>query len=94
MGLDIVELIIAIEDEFDLKIPNEDAERLRTVGDIYWYVREHAQESSDTASRVIARERESDPLMDRVLDVIEHNTGVRRSSLVPDASLVNDLGLD
>jgi hypothetical protein len=61
MGLDIVELIMAVEDEFDLEIPNEDAERLRTVGDIYWYVREHTQESSGSASHLTARERESDP---------------------------------
>ncbi len=33
-SLDIVELVMAMEEEFDLEIPDEDAEKLRTVGDV------------------------------------------------------------
>ena len=32
-SLDIVELIMTLEQEFDLSIPDEEAERIRTVGD-------------------------------------------------------------
>ncbi|MCQ2362582.1 MAG: acyl carrier protein [Acidaminococcaceae bacterium] len=32
-SLDIVELIMAFEEEFDLEIPDEKAEKIRTVGD-------------------------------------------------------------
>jgi acyl carrier protein len=32
-SLDIVELIIAFEEEFDIEIPDEDAEKIKTVGD-------------------------------------------------------------
>lgn len=42
-SLDIVELIMALEEEFDLEIPDEDAEKLRTVGDAVEYIKENAQ---------------------------------------------------
>jgi len=34
-SLDIVELIMAFEEEFDIEIPDEDAEKIKTVGDAY-----------------------------------------------------------
>ncbi len=38
-SLDIVELIMAMEEEFDLQIPDEDAEKISTVGDAVNYVK-------------------------------------------------------
>ncbi|MDQ7793718.1 MAG: acyl carrier protein [bacterium] len=40
-SLDIVELIMAIEEEFDLEIPDEDAEKIATVGDAVAYILAH-----------------------------------------------------
>lgn len=37
-SLDAVEIIMAIEDEFEIEIPDEDAERFQIVGDIVKYV--------------------------------------------------------
>ena len=37
-SLDTVELVMAFEEEFDLEIPDEDAERMRTVADVISYV--------------------------------------------------------
>ena len=37
-SLDQVELIMALEDEFDLEIPDEDAEKLKTVKDALDYI--------------------------------------------------------
>lgn len=37
-SLDIVELVMAFEEEFDFEIPDEDAEKLSTVGDAISYV--------------------------------------------------------
>ena len=42
-SLDTVELVMALEDEFDLDIPDEDAEKLTTVGKAIDYVFEHAK---------------------------------------------------
>ncbi|MCS7233229.1 MAG: acyl carrier protein [Synergistetes bacterium] len=38
-SLDIVELIMAIEEEFDIEIPDEDAEKLTTVGAAVEYIK-------------------------------------------------------
>ncbi|MEE2856043.1 MAG: acyl carrier protein [Planctomycetota bacterium] len=37
-SLDIVELLMHLEDNFDMKIPDEDAEKLKTVGDAIAYI--------------------------------------------------------
>ncbi|MBE3093147.1 MAG: acyl carrier protein [Chloroflexi bacterium] len=37
-SLDIVELIMAFEEEFDIEIPDEDAEKIKTVGDTVKYL--------------------------------------------------------
>jgi len=40
-SLDIVELIMAIEEEFDLEIPDKEAEKITTVGDAVEYIKAH-----------------------------------------------------
>ncbi|HEX9691172.1 MAG TPA: acyl carrier protein [Gemmatimonadales bacterium] len=39
-SLDTVELVMAFEKEFDIDIPDEDAEKMRTVGDALTYLHE------------------------------------------------------
>lgn len=43
-SLDIVELIMALETEFDLEIPDEDAEKITTVNDVVEYIKAHTEE--------------------------------------------------
>ncbi len=40
-SLDIVELVMALEEEFDMEIPDEDAEKVVTVGDVVDYIKEN-----------------------------------------------------
>ena len=40
-SLDIVELIMALEEEFDTEIPDADAEKIVTVGDVVDYIKAH-----------------------------------------------------
>jgi acyl carrier protein len=42
-SLDAVELVMSIEEEFDLEIPDEDAEKLTTVSQIIEYIKNHKQ---------------------------------------------------
>ncbi len=42
-SLDTVELVMEIEDAFDLNIPDEDAEKIQTVGDAVRYIEKSAQ---------------------------------------------------
>jgi acyl carrier protein len=37
-SLDVVELVMALEDEFDLKIPDEDYDKIGTVGEVIEYI--------------------------------------------------------
>ena len=42
-SLDTVELVMALEEEFGLDIPDEDADKMKTVGDALEYLKSHAQ---------------------------------------------------
>ncbi len=42
-SLDIVELVMEFEDAFDMNIPDEDAEKIQTVGDAVNYIKERKQ---------------------------------------------------
>ena len=41
-SLDIVELIMALEEEFDMEIPDEEAEKISTVGDVINYIKSNS----------------------------------------------------
>ena len=41
-SLDTVELVMALEEHFDIEIPDEDAEKIATVGDAIQYIKENA----------------------------------------------------
>ncbi len=40
-SLDIVELVMALEEEFDIEIPDADAEKVATVSDVVEYIKEN-----------------------------------------------------
>jgi len=39
-SLDVVELVMAFEEQFGIEVPDEDAEKLQTVGDVNAYIKE------------------------------------------------------
>lgn len=41
-SLDTVELVMALEEEFSIEIPDEDADKIGTVGDAIQYITEHS----------------------------------------------------
>ena len=43
-SLDIVELVMELEEEFDMSIPDEDAEKIRTVGEAIDYIKKNRGE--------------------------------------------------
>ena len=48
-SLDTVELVMALEEEFHLEIPDEDAEKIATVGDAIEYIERKRSENPETA---------------------------------------------
>ena len=40
-SLDVVEMLMSVEDEFSVQIPDEDIESLKTVGDVVEYIQNH-----------------------------------------------------
>ena len=40
-SLDVVELLMSIEDEFDVEIPDEEIENIKTIGDLVQYIEEN-----------------------------------------------------
>lgn len=47
-SLDTVELVMALEEEFDTEIPDEDAERIRTIQQAVDYIKQHQAEMEDS----------------------------------------------
>ena len=43
-SLDVVEMLMAIEDEFEVEIPDEDIEGLKTIGDVVEYINNNITE--------------------------------------------------
>lgn len=44
-SLDIVELVMAMEEEFDLEIPDEEAEKIKSVGDVIKFIQNKTGQS-------------------------------------------------
>ena len=43
-SLDLVDLLMSIEDEFGVEIPDEEVENLQTIGDVVEYISKHSEE--------------------------------------------------
>lgn len=48
-SLDVVELIMALEEEFNIEIPDEDAEKIKTVGDALDYIQRRIESQTAQA---------------------------------------------
>lgn len=55
-SLDLVELIMALEEKFDVDIPDEDAEKLTTVGESMEYLKEKLGEKTDSGKAITGEE--------------------------------------
>ncbi len=87
MGLDTVELVMAIEEGFGLAIPDEKAVGIFTVGDIHAFL-------VSELHRLGQSDLDEVGIFDKMRDIICDQTGVKPGEVVPSASFVQDLRLD
>ena len=86
MGLDTVELVMAIEDEFGIKIPDTDAPDLAVLGDMHEYIVQALRQRGDTPDEA--------NVWGRLSAVVVEQLSVRPDAVKRTAHIVYDLGAD
>jgi acyl carrier protein len=86
MGLDTVELIMAVEEEFNVEIPNADAAKLGVLGDLHDYVVGAVRKRGETPSE--------EEVWQRLKKVVIAQLGVRPDEVKRSAHIVEDLRAD
>ena len=87
MGLDSVEIILAVEQEFGLEIPDAEAARMITVGDLQAFVVVELRRLGRT-------DADADAIFERLRAIICRQLGVQPDAVIPTARFVKDLGVD
>ena len=87
MGLDSVEIILAVEQEFELEIPDAEAARMITVGDLQAFVVVELRRLGRT-------DADADAICERLRAIICRQLGVQPDAVIPTARFVKDLGVD
>jgi acyl carrier protein len=86
VGLDSVELVLAIEDEFKIEIPDRVAENVVTVGGMYDYILVQLRSRGEPVAET--------EIWNTLRDIIVEQIGVRPEKVVPTAAFIEDLGID
>jgi acyl carrier protein len=86
MGLDTVELVMAIEEEFSIEIPNADSARLGVLGDLSDYVMAALRQRGETP--------DEGQVWERLSALVVAQLGVRPEEVTRSAHVVKDLHAD
>ncbi|PAW85183.1 MAG: hypothetical protein B9S33_10280 [Pedosphaera sp. Tous-C6FEB] len=84
MGLDVVELVMAVEEEFSIEVNDEEAAQLATCGSLADYVVKQLRARGDT--------RTEDEVWTRLKDLIVEQLGVKADEVKREAKFYEDLG--
>ena len=76
-SLDTVELVMAFEEAFDIEIPDEQAEKIRTVKDAIEYINAHAQSVVNAAGPNLGQAVQQVPETESGFDADEHPMSTR-----------------
>ena len=86
MGLDTVDLVIAVEKEFQIEISDGDAEKLGVLGDLHDYIVQAIRQRGETPDEL--------HIWERLKTVVVAQLGVRPDEVVRSAHIVQDLLAD
>ncbi len=90
MGLDTVELVLRVEEEFDIIIPEEVAEKIVTVGDFCEAVIKIRQQKFGSS----APENTDKDVFKKIKEIIIDQLGIEPEQVTREARIVDDLGAD
>jgi acyl carrier protein len=86
VGLDTVELVLGVEEAFEIKISDEDAPNLTTVGKLHLYIVSQLRAKGEAVS--------ADKIYDQLRALVVEHSGVKPEKVVRDARFVQDLNMD
>ena len=86
MGLDSVELIMAIEDEFGVTVPTENAPQLAVLGEMHAFIIRELQQQGKSP--------DESQVWERLQTMVVEQLGVRPEEVTSEANLFKDLGAD
>jgi len=92
MGLDLVELVMAVEEHFDIEIPEEDSDHVLIVGDFYKYLLERLKQQDRIGTGPDQGSEEQ--VWKDLTSIIQKQLGVRPDQIRHETHIVNDLGVD
>ena len=87
MGLDTVEFILEVEDEFSIRIPDSEATNIRTVGELAQFVVKLVTEE-------YAIDLSYENVFEKLKEILVNKYAVDQEIITPNAQFVRDLRLD
>ena len=87
MGLETVEILIQIEEEYDISIPDEDAYLLGEVGDLALYIVNSCEQNNGVLIEI-------EPVIAYLKRILHEDYGVPLEQITLKSHIVKDLGLD
>ena len=99
MGLDTVELVMEIEHEFEIDLPDAEAEKIRTVGMLAEFVWERVRDQIPSAPFPPApihapRAASYEAVLEKVRRIVSNQFGARLDDIQPHTRFVEDLNAD
>jgi acyl carrier protein len=86
MGLDTVNLVMAVEEEFGFQLPDLEAAKMERVGDMFQFILHTLRERGEGVDDAV--------IWTRLSDVIVEQLGVKPEHVTPSAHFIRDLKAD
>ncbi|REJ75259.1 MAG: hypothetical protein DWQ47_07160 [Acidobacteria bacterium] len=83
MGLDLVEIVMRTEEEFDIEISDPEAEAIKTPGELINFVK--------TRPEVVRQELKEEEIRNRIWSILEDELGIKREEWTDNSRFIEDM---